>query len=153
MLPAELFANIIEIINSTITNTCKLYECILELDGEISFNEEYERIVYRQRVIIEKCTPLKVFYKYFRQLLDRVVEKFYEKNKEPCAIGITIFSESNHWSIDLFKSNLNDFILDDVFEELIEELTDFLLVRLGLKKNKDTKYFYGGPLEITIWIL
>lgn len=151
MIPAELFASIAEIINSTITS--KQNEFILKLDGEITFNEEYERVNYRQRIIIEKHIPKEVFCKYLRQCIDRIVEKSYEKNKEPGAIGISIFSESSFRNKYLTRSNLNDYILDEVIDELIDELANLLLGLTYFKKNKDAINFYGLPLEITFWLL
>lgn len=119
MIPTELYLNIINAMNCSIHNN-KYHEFIHELDGEITFDEEYEAVYYRQRISFVKLIPAQILQKYFRQCLDKTIDKAYEMNMAPCMIKINIFFENSLSSTYVMKTDVNDYILEELLNELID---------------------------------
>ena len=132
-MPSELYANILDIINYSISQA-KHYEYIRELDGEIIYNDEYESVYFRQRVIIEKGIASKVLRQYFQYCIEKAIKKAHNENKEPTVIVISIFSENTLSYIHIVK----DLVERNIINEIIKHLK-----RISLRKlTTNYKIYY-----------
>lgn len=149
MIPPELYADIIDAFITNKPSNNRYSDFIQEFDGEIKFDVVYETVTFCQRFCFDIHITFEILHRYLRECLDRAIERSYEKDKTPCLIIIDVSSENSLINAYLISSDVNDYDLEEIANEIVNKLTNLLLK--CATSNKEM-FIQDGPLEIRIVI-